>query len=239
MSDNYPEGYDRGHKPACGWSDCPGGIDCEGLRGPAGNPRITDEMGRRKHVVEILAMKMSLLRFDDEQSDRMIELTMREAGALAEHLYETVESLIDARMTVAQITSQPVLNRDQVAAVVRKHIFRNFGTFTGVADDCTDAVMALIPAPGDVLQALTEVYDSGAMGGEWPTLGTDAVMELLARETPQPVVDREALEKLQSYCGAQSVDSDATEAEQLAYDDVAMRLAALLGVAAPQPVVDL
>jgi hypothetical protein len=36
---------------------------------------------------------------------------------------------------------------------------------------------------GDVLAALDEVYTSGAMGGEWPTLGADAVMEL-ARPMP-------------------------------------------------------
>ena len=60
------------------------------------------EESTHKHVVEILAMRMSLCRFSDEESDRMIELTMREAGALAEHLYETVESLIAARIKAAR-----------------------------------------------------------------------------------------------------------------------------------------
>jgi hypothetical protein len=36
---------------------------------------------------------------------------------------------------------------------------------------------------GDVLAALEEVYQSGAQGGEWPTLGADAVME---RARPMP-----------------------------------------------------
>lgn len=36
---------------------------------------------------------------------------------------------------------------------------------------------------GDVLEALTEVYESGAMGGEWPTLGTDAVLDLIPSTT--------------------------------------------------------
>jgi hypothetical protein len=36
-----------------------------------------------------------------------------------------------------------------------------------------------VPTAGDILQALTEVYESGAMGGEWPTLGTDAVLALI------------------------------------------------------------
>lgn len=29
--DNFPVGYDRGHKSTCEWPDCPGGTDCEGL----------------------------------------------------------------------------------------------------------------------------------------------------------------------------------------------------------------
>lgn len=60
--------------------------------------RVQQSETARKHVVEILAMRMSTLRFSDEESDRMIELTMREAGALADHLYETVERLIAARI---------------------------------------------------------------------------------------------------------------------------------------------
>lgn len=41
------------------------------------------------------------------------------------------------------------------------------------------ALEAVLPDLGDILQALTEVYESGAMGGEWPTLGADAVMDLI------------------------------------------------------------
>jgi len=52
---------------------------------------------------ERLAMKMSLLRFTDEQSDRMIELTMREAWALADHLAPLVDELkAEARTQVAE-----------------------------------------------------------------------------------------------------------------------------------------
>lgn len=41
---------------------------------------------------------------------------------------------------------------------------------------------------GDVFAALDECYTSGAMGGEWSTLGTDAVMELA-----QPMPTREQI----------------------------------------------
>lgn len=61
------------------------------------------------------------------------------------------------------------------------------------AMDTAPAVPQPAVALGDVLQVLDDVYTSGAMGGEWPTLGADAVMELLrSSAVPQPV-DREAL----------------------------------------------
>jgi hypothetical protein len=41
------------------------------------------EMARPMPTAEQIAMKLSLVRFSDEQSDRMIELTMREAWPLA------------------------------------------------------------------------------------------------------------------------------------------------------------
>lgn len=51
---------------------------------------------------------------------------------------------------------------------------------------------------GDVLAALEQVYRDGAMGGEWPTLGADAVMEM-AR--PLPTVEQ--IMEVLSACGPQ------------------------------------
>jgi hypothetical protein len=39
---------------------------------------------------------------------------------------------------------QPVVDREAVRAVIRTHISVNFGTFNGVIDACTDAVLALL-----------------------------------------------------------------------------------------------
>lgn len=51
-------------------------------------------MPDREALAEILAMKMSLVRFSDEESDRMIELTMREAWPLAYAAADSVLALI-------------------------------------------------------------------------------------------------------------------------------------------------
>ena len=75
-------------------------------------------------------------------------------------------------------------------------------TYESVADELRDLLAAhpteSAPRPvvdreallhrGDVLAALEQVYNDGAMGGEWPTLGTDAVLELA-----QPMPTREQI----------------------------------------------
>jgi hypothetical protein len=88
-----------------------------------------------------------------------------------------------------------------------------------------EVVEAARRAREDVIRSI----DLAADGSDWPDpmrAALEAAVPLLA---PQPLVDWEAaLQELLSYCHVQAKDGDATEDEQLAYDDVAIRLSALL-----------
>lgn len=133
----------------------------------------------------------------------------RGAGEVDPEAVHARERVIEKLAGAHPAESVPIAARERVAEVLVNSLAFEDGMARGhllvqIANRCTKALLdvgvfrseAVALHHGDVLAALEQVYRDGAMGGEWPTLGADAVMQL-AR--PEAVVKAEALREAAEY----------------------------------------